>query len=127
MLIVKEREARRVRTGAHERGTTMEYQFTKDNFQNEVMESDKPVLIDFYANWCGPCQMMMPIVGQLAEEYDGRVKVGKVDSDRERELAAAFSVMSIPSFFIMKNGKVVDQMLGAMPKSELARRLDAQL
>jgi thioredoxin 1 len=105
----------------------MEYTFTSSNFKSEVLDSDKPVLVDFYADWCGPCQMMSPIVNQLAEKYDGRVKVGKVNSDEEQELAAAFGVMSIPSFFIIKNGKVVDQMIGGMPKSALEARLQAQL
>ncbi|MGI6230216.1 MAG: thioredoxin [Tractidigestivibacter sp.] len=105
----------------------MEYTFTAKNFKDEVVDSDKPVLVDFYADWCGPCKMMMPVVEQLAEEYDGRVKVGKVNSDEEQELAAAFKVMSIPSFFIIKDGKVVDQLVGAMPKDQLKARIDAQL
>jgi thioredoxin 1 len=105
----------------------MEYQFTADNFQSEVLDSDKPVLVDFYADWCPPCRMMMPIVEQLADEYDGKVKVGKVNSDKEQELAAAFKVVSIPSFFIVKNGQVVDQMVGGMPKGQLKARIDAQL
>ena len=105
----------------------MEYQFTKDNFQTEVIDSDVPVLVDFYADWCGPCRMMMPVVEELAKEYAGRLKVGKVNSDEQQELAAAFKVMSIPNFFIIKNGKVVDQMVGGMPKDALRQRIDAQL
>ena len=78
----------------------MEYRFTKENFESEVLRSDVPVLVDFYADWCGPCRAMMPVVEQLAGEYDGRIKVGKVNSDEQPELASAFGVMSIPSFFI---------------------------
>lgn len=105
----------------------MEYRFTKENFESEVLRSDVPVLVDFYADWCGPCRAMMPVVEQLAGEYDGRVKVGKVNSDEQPELASAFGVMSIPSFFIIKNGKVVDQLMGGMPKEMLAQHIDAQL
>ncbi|MDD5800584.1 MAG: thioredoxin [Coriobacteriales bacterium] len=105
----------------------MEYQFTKDNFKSEVIDSKQPVLVDFYADWCGPCRAMMPVVEQLADEYDGRLKVGKVNSDEQPELASAFKVMSIPSFFIIKDGKVVDQLIGGMPKDMLKQHIDAQL
>jgi thioredoxin 1 len=105
----------------------MEYTFTKDNFQKEVVESAQPVLVDFYADWCGPCQMMMPVVEKLAEKYDGRVKVGKVNSDEQQELASAFNVMSIPSFFFIKNGKVVDQAVGTMPPAALEARVEKLL
>ena len=105
----------------------MEYRFTKENFESEVLKSDVPVLVDFYADWCGPCRAMMPVVEQLAGEYDGRVKVGKVNSDEQPELASAFGVMGIPNFFIIKDGKVVDRLVGGMPKETLAQRIDAQL
>ncbi len=105
----------------------MEYTFTEKNFQSEVLESDVPVLIDFYADWCGPCKMMMPVVAQLAQEFEGRMKVGRINSDAEPALARRFKVMSIPSFFIVKNGHVVDEMVGAMPKKRLAQRMEAQL
>ena len=105
----------------------MEYRFTKENFESEVLKSDVPVLVDFYADWCGPCRAMMPVVEQLAGEYDGRLKVGKVNSDEQPELASAFGVMGIPNFFIIKNGKVVDRLVGGMPKETLAQRIDAQL
>ena len=87
----------------------MEYRFTKDSFEKEVLESKEPVLIDFYADWCGPCKMMAPVVEKLAEKYEGKVKVGKVNSDDEPELAQMFQVMSIPNFVIIKDGKVVVQ------------------
>lgn len=105
----------------------MEYRFTKENFESEVLGSDVPVLVDFYADWCGPCRAMMPVVEQLAGEYDGRLKVGKVNSDEQPELASAFGVMGIPNFFIIKDGKVVDRLVGGMPKETLAQRIDAQL
>ena len=105
----------------------MEYQFTEENFQKEVLDSKEPVLVDFYADWCGPCRAMMPVVEEIANEYEGKLKVGKVNSDEQPELAAAFGVMSIPSFFIIKNGKVVDQLMGGMPKEMLAQHIDAQL
>ena len=77
----------------------MEYRFTRENFDKEVINSDIPVMIDFYADWCGPCRMMMPIVEEMAEKYEGRVKIGKVNTDEQPALAAKFGVMRIPSFF----------------------------
>ncbi|MCR5404234.1 MAG: thioredoxin [Butyrivibrio sp.] len=105
----------------------MEYKFTEENFENEVLKSDIPVLVDFYADWCGPCKMMMPVVEKLAETYDGKVKVGKVNSDENDRLAAKYNIMSIPSFLIIKNGEVVDSATGAMPMDALAKKLDAVL
>ncbi len=102
----------------------MEYKFTSSNFSNEVMSSDIPVMVDFYADWCGPCQMMMPVVEEMAEAYDGRVKIGKVNTDEEQELAMTYGVMSIPSFLFIKDGKVVDQAMGYMPKNILAKKID---
>ena len=102
----------------------MEYKFTNSNFSNEVMSSDIPVMVDFYADWCGPCQMMMPVVEEMAEAYDGRVKIGKVNTDEEQELAMTYGVMSIPSFLFIKDGKVVDQAMGYMPKNILAKKID---
>ncbi|MCI5850008.1 MAG: thioredoxin [Sutterellaceae bacterium] len=103
----------------------MEYKFTKDNFEAEVVKSDKPVLVDFYADWCGPCRSMMPAVEALAEKYEGRAKVGKVNVDEQEELAAQFGIRSIPFFAFVKDGKVVDSVLGAVPSSELEKKLDA--
>ncbi len=102
----------------------MEYKFTKDNFDKEVIESKEPVMIDFYADWCGPCKMMSPIVEALAEQYDGKIKIGKVNSDEEMELATKFGVRSIPSFFFIKDGKVVDNAVGALPKEALEEKLN---
>ncbi len=105
----------------------MEYKFTSENFENEVVKSDIPVLIDFYADWCGPCKMMAPVVEKLAAEYDGRVKVGKVNVDDEQELAAQFRVMSIPYFLILKNGEVVDKAVGAQSQESLEEKLNKVL
>ena len=96
-----------------------ELKITDKNFKEEVLSSEQPVLIDFWATWCGPCQMMGPVIEQLAIEYEGKVKVGKVNVDEEPGLAQSFGVMSIPTFVLVKDGKVVEQKIGAMPKSEL--------
>lgn len=100
-----------------------ELKITRENFENEVMKSDIPVLIDFWAPWCGPCQMMGPIIEQLAEEYEGKAKVGKVNVDEEGELSQAFGVMSIPTIVLVKDGKVVKQAVGARPKTEVEAML----
>ncbi|MCR5771526.1 MAG: thioredoxin [Butyrivibrio sp.] len=101
----------------------MEYRFTKDNFGEEVLNSDVPVLIDFYADWCGPCKMMGPVVEELAKEFDGKVKIGKVNVDEQQELAQKFGVMSIPYFAFIKNGELVDNTMGAVPKNILVSKL----
>ena len=94
----------------------------KDNFQKEVIESEKTVLLDFWASWCGPCRMLSPIVDEIAEENPD-IKVGKVNVDEEQELAAQFNVMSIPSLFVMKNGKVSNQSVGVIPKNQILELL----
>lgn len=85
---------------------------SKDNFENEVLKSDKPVLLDFWAEWCGPCRMQSPVIAEIAEKYDGKIKVGKINVDNEAELASAFQVTSIPSLFVVKEGKIVNTAVG---------------
>lgn len=91
---------------------------TKNNFQEEVIRSDKPVLLDFWASWCGPCQMVGPILEEIAKEHSD-IKVGKINVDEERELAEQFQVMSIPTLMVVKDGRIVNQAVGARPKSQI--------
>lgn len=97
---------------------------TKDNFETEVVKSDKVVLIDFWASWCGPCKMVGPIIDEVANETEGRAKVGKVNVDEEPELAEAFKVMSIPTLVVLKDGVVVKTAVGVKSKQEILSMLD---
>lgn len=94
----------------------------KNNFQNEVINSDKPVLLDFWASWCGPCRMMVPIVEEIVNERSD-IKVGKVNVDEQPELASMFGIVSIPTIVLIKNGKIVQQMSGARPKKAILEML----
>ncbi|MEX0894620.1 MAG: thioredoxin [Balneolaceae bacterium] len=102
-------------------------EFTDNNFSDEVEQADTPVLVDFWAEWCGPCRMVGPIVEELAGEYEGQVKIGKVDVDSNPEVSVKYGIRSIPSLLIFKNGEVVDQIVGAVPKTQIKKQLDAQL
>lgn len=101
----------------------MELTITSGNFENEVMNSEIPVLVDFYADWCGPCKMMAPIVERVAEAYQGKLKVGKCNIDNDGELAMKFRVMSIPTIIIFKNGEVAVQSIGAISQQELEAKI----
>ncbi|MDR3665635.1 MAG: thioredoxin [Ignavibacteriaceae bacterium] len=100
---------------------------TDENFVFEVEKSDKPVLIDFWATWCGPCRMIAPIVEELAIEYEGKVKIGKVDVDENQEIAIKFGVRSIPTILIFKEGKLKDTIIGAVPKAQIVTKLNAAI
>ena len=97
----------------------VELAITKDNFETEVLKSDKPVLLDFWAAWCGPCKMLSPVIAQIAEKYDGKVKVGKVNVDEEIELANTFRVSSIPMVVVMKDGKATGSSIGYVPMEQI--------
>ncbi|MBM4161780.1 MAG: thioredoxin [Ignavibacteria bacterium] len=96
---------------------------TDSNFKNEVLDAKTPVLVDFWAEWCGPCKMIAPIVEELAKEYEGKLKVGKVDVDNNQQVSMQFGIRSIPTLLIFKNGRVVDQIVGAVPKRTLADKI----
>ena len=105
----------------------MELQITSANFEEEVIKSELPVLVDFYADWCGPCKMMAPIVGRVAEEYDGKLKVGKCNIDDEGDLAEKFGIMSIPTVIIFKNGEAAVTSVGALSQAGLEAKINEVL
>jgi thioredoxin 1 len=105
----------------------MALELTDSNFDELVMKSDKPVLVDFWAEWCGPCRMVGPIVEELAKDYDGKAVVGKVNVDNNPNTSMQFGVRNIPTLLIFKGGKVVDKQVGAVPRSVLEGKLKAQL
>lgn len=100
-----------------------EIKITESNFEAEVLKADQPVLLDFWATWCGPCQMLAPVLAEIAQEYEGRVKVGKVNVDEEPSLAARFHIVSIPTVMLFKEGKAVDTVVGFRPKEQLVEML----
>ncbi len=101
----------------------MAIELNESNFQQEILESSLPALVDFWASWCMPCQMVAPIIDEISKEYEGKLKVGKVNVDREPKLAEKYSIMSIPALLLFKNGQVVDTVIGAVPKSYLIEHI----
>lgn len=100
-------------------------ELTDDTFEDEVLQTDRPVLIDFWAPWCGPCRVVSPIVEELADEYAGRVKVGKVNVDENPETAEQYGIRGIPTLLFFKDGDIADRVVGAAPKSQIAEKLEA--
>ncbi|MCR4596591.1 MAG: thioredoxin [Lachnospiraceae bacterium] len=105
----------------------MELKITTDNFEEEVLKSDLPVLVDFYADWCGPCKMMAPIVERIAEGYDGRLKVGKCNIDDEGDLASKYGIMSIPTIMVFKGGEPAVTSIGAVSQPDLESKIESVL
>ena len=105
----------------------MALEFTEENFESLAIKSDKLVMVDFWAEWCGPCRMIGPHVDELAREYDGKALVGKVNVDLQGGIAARFGVRNIPTIIFLKNGVLVDKIVGAVPKNQLAEKLDANI
>lgn len=101
--------------------------FTEDNFEEEVIQSELPVLVDMYADWCGPCRLMAPVIDELEEAYAGRVKIGQLDVDENPDLCAEYGVMSIPAFLFFKDGELMDQAVGAMSREAMIAKLDELL
>lgn len=102
-------------------------EFDEANFESEVLKSDVPVLVDFWATWCNPCRLIAPHVEALAEEYSGRAKVGKLDTDQNRAIAQRYGISSIPALIVFKDGRPVDQLLGAAPKANIQGLIDKAL
>ena len=102
----------------------MEYKFTTENFETEVLQAQLPVLVDFYADWCGPCKMMAPVIAKMAEEFEGRIKVGKCNVDENMQLAQQYRISSIPAFILFRDGKPAATYVGAMSASELKNKIE---
>ena len=105
----------------------MALELTDSNFEELALKSDKPVVVDFWAEWCGPCRMVGPVVEELAKDYDGKAVIGKVNVDNNPQTAMKYGIRSIPTILFLKNGEVVDRSVGAVPKATLAGKLDGQL
>ena len=105
----------------------MALEFTDSNFEELVLKSDKPVVVDFWAEWCGPCRMVGPVVEEIGKEYEGKAVVGKLNVDNNAQISMKYGIRSIPTILFFKNGEVVDRSVGAVPKAQLTQKLDGQL
>ncbi|MBE0691159.1 MAG: thioredoxin [Anaerolineae bacterium] len=103
------------------------FEVTNGNFQQEVLDSDQPVLIDFWAEWCGPCKLIAPIVDQIAEEYDGKLRVGKLDTDTQGDVAMRYGIMGIPTLLLFKGGQVAARITGYQPKERIVGQIKQHL
>ena len=100
-------------------------EFTDANFENDVTKSEIPVLVDFWATWCGPCKAIAPLIEEIAEQYEGKIKVGKLDVDQNQNSAMKYGVRSIPTLLFLKNGEVINQIVGSVPKTEITDKLES--
>lgn len=105
----------------------MALEITTENFEETILKSDKPVMLDFWAEWCGPCRMVGPIVDELHVEYDGKAVIGKVNVDEQEAISTKYGIRNIPTILFFKNGEIVDKNVGVAPKSDLAKKIDALL
>ncbi|NBC30703.1 MAG: thioredoxin [Spirochaetes bacterium] len=105
----------------------MKVEITTDNFEQEVLQSDVPVLVDFWAEWCMPCKMVAPVLEEMSKEYEGKLKIGELDVDNQADLAARYNVVSIPTLMVFKGGEVVDQQIGAAPRDRLEKLVQAHM
>ncbi len=102
-------------------------EITAENFETQVLQAKTPVLVDFWASWCGPCRMLAPVIDELAQEFDGKLTVGKINVDEQGALAAQYGIMSIPSVFLFQNGQVIERLVGVRPKAELTELIQKAL
>ena len=105
----------------------MEVNVNDTNFQEEVLQSDIPVLVDFWAEWCGPCRIISPMIEEIAKEYDGKIKVCKLNVEEGQQTASSYGIMNIPTLIIFKNGEVAEKIVGAIPKNDIIAKIDANL